>query len=95
MNEIQVVTRLREYNQKQGPCSAQEKKQRVVYNHRTGGLDWWTGLVDFVLEITFVLSYETSLSFINLVTLFSLFKHEVNNCSATTVVKPRFTLLCA
>ena len=57
----------------------------------TGGLDWWAGLVDwhfFCTKITFVLSYETSLScrfsilvFISLDTLFSLFKHEVNNCN--------------
>ena len=65
-------------------------------------MDWTGGLTFFVLKVIFVLSCETSLScrfrhdgilvFINLDTLFSLFKHEVNNSSATTVVKPCFTL---
>ena len=46
-------------------------------------LDWTSGLTFFCTKITFVLSYETSLScrfsilvFISLDTLFSLFKHE-------------------
>ena len=34
----------------------------VVYNHWTGLVDWTGGLTFFVLKITFVLSYETSLS---------------------------------
>ena len=34
----------------------------VVYNHWTGIVDWTGGLTFFVLKITIVLSYETSLS---------------------------------